>query len=137
MGRWIGGGIGAGIAAGMLSLVFWLVMTGPVGVSQNVSSPIQPVGPLSKPMIVVSCVVAGLVAGVIAGLLAKRPNGAKMFTIISIVLVILSMISPVMQPADISWNTRWVLIICHLIAFAAIWGFLNQELRKASANAAS
>ena len=130
MGKWIVNGIGAGVGAAIASLVFWWLATGPLGIPKLVVAPGSAAAPLSQVMIAGSCIFAGAVAGLLAGFLSKREGAAKTFTIISVVMVLLSLISPVMQPAEVPWSTRWVLILLHLIAFAAIWGYLNQELKK-------
>ncbi len=84
-------------------------------------------GPLPPVMVIVSSVIPAVAATVLCALLGKflsRP--IRVFTIISIIVLLLSLAPPLTMPAEVAASTKVGLVVMHLITAAVTVGVLTR-----------
>lgn len=75
----------------------------------------------------------GLAAGVVAGLLRNSENSVRIFTTISVVVLAISFVGPFLDQPDTAIFTKIILLLTHVVVFAAVVPALNQRLRGVAA----
>jgi hypothetical protein len=68
-----------------------------------------------------------LIAGV-AGLLRNRPSGRTVFTVISVIVLVLSFVTPLAGQEQTEAATKIVLIATHFVVFFAVVPTLRQRM---------
>lgn len=122
----ITGGV-AGVLGGAVSFIVWLIAT-LVGMSDQVNVMGQGMQALQWYQFIVFGMFSGFGAGVVAGLLRNKENGPRLFTIISVIVLVLSFATPLLNQADTAWFTKIVLLFTHVIVFFAVVPTLRQRM---------
>jgi lysylphosphatidylglycerol synthetase-like protein (DUF2156 family) len=117
------GAIG-GLVAAVANLVVYLIATALLRIDLLIPQPpdMATLGPLPFPMVLIASFVPGLVA---AGLLLVLRGNKQLFTIISVVALVLSMIP--LLATGMATQTAIVLGIMHVVAAVAIVGVLTRR----------
>jgi hypothetical protein len=126
---WTAAGLGALVAV-VVNLIIYYVGRGlfaiPFLVLQPGSNTPAPLNPI---MIVVTCVIPAIGAAIFFWLLKRFASSPlRIFQIVSIVLALLSMASPLTMPVALS--TRLALALMHIVAGAAIVGAFTWMARR-------
>lgn len=90
-------------------------------------------GPLLPVMVIISSVIPAVAATVLFALLGKflsRP--IRVFTIISIIVLLISFAPPLTMPADVAASTKVGLVVMHIITAAVTVGVLHPYRSKTS-----
>lgn len=122
----ITGGV-AGVLGGAVSFIVWLI-AGLIGMSDQVNVMGQGMQPLEWYQFVVFGMISGFGGGAVAGILRNSASGARTFTIISVVVLLLSFAAPLVNQADTEWLTKIVLLVTHVIVFLAVVPTLRQRM---------
>jgi hypothetical protein len=130
-GRLMIAGFVGGTIGGALSLGLWL-LSGAFGMATEVSVMGTIESNLQWFQFVGLSAVSGLAAGVVAGLLRNRSNGFGTFRVIAAVVLVISMIGPIAQPGAISWATRIVLMVTHIIVFITVVKAIQREMESSN-----
>lgn len=119
-------GIVGGVIGGALSLALWLI-AGLVGMPKLVQVPGAGLAELEWFNFIAIGFMTGIAAGIIAGFLRSRTSAGRTFSIIALVVLVLSCLGPLFQPADVAWSTRIVLIVTHVIVYLTV---VPAQVRK-------
>lgn len=122
----IAGGV-AGVLGGAVSFIVWLI-AGLIGMSDQVNVMGQGMQPLEWYQFVVFGMFSGFGGGAVAGILRNSASGARTFTIISVVVLLLSFAAPLVNQTDTEWSTKIVLLVTHVIVFLAVVPTLRQRM---------
>ncbi len=122
----ITGGV-AGVLGGAVSFLVWWIAT-LVGMSDQVNVMGQGMQALAWYQFIVFGMFSGFGGGVVAGLLRSRDNGPRVFTIISVIVLVLSFATPLVDQAATEWFTKIVLLATHVIVFLAVVPTLRQRM---------
>lgn len=122
----ITGGV-AGVLGGAVSFIIWLI-AGVAGVSTQVNVMGQGMQALQWYQFIVFGMFSGFGAGVVAGLLRNRPSGRTVFTVISVIVLVLSFVTPLAGQEQTEAATKIVLIATHFVVFFAVVPTLRQRM---------
>ena len=122
----ITGGV-AGVMGGVVSFIVWWVAT-LLGMSDQVNVMGQGIQALQWYQFVVFGMFSGFGAGIVAGLLRKSDSGPRLFTIISVIVLVLSFATPLVNQSQTELATKLVLIATHIIVFFAVVPTLRQRM---------
>ena len=122
----ITGGV-AGVMGGVVSFIVWWVAT-LLGMSDQVNVMGQGIQALQWYQFVVFGMFSGFGAGIVAGLLRKSDSGPRLFTIVSVVVLVLSFATPLVNQSQTELATKLVLIATHIIVFFAVVPTLRQRM---------
>ena len=122
----ITGGV-AGVLGGVVSFVVWWVAT-LLGMSDQVNVMGQGMQALQWYQFVVFGMFSGFGGGAVAGLLRSKESGPRTFTIISVVVLVLSFATPLVNQPETEWFTKIVLLATHVIVFFAVVPTLRQRM---------
>lgn len=120
------GGV-AGVLGGAVSFIVWWIAT-LIGMSDQVNVMGQGMQTLQWYQFIVFGMFSGFGGGAVAGLLRTRANGAQVFTIISVIVLVLSFATPLLNQADTEWLTKIVLLATHVIVFLAVVPTLRRRM---------
>jgi hypothetical protein len=123
-------GVVGGAIGGVLSFLVWLIAAA-VGVPTEVEVPGLGITSLQWFNFILLATLSGLGAGVVAGMLRNRVSGPQILMLISVVVLIASFITPVVQPDAVAWSTRMVLGFTHIIVFFTVVPALQQRMSRA------
>ena len=116
-----------GVLGGAVSFIVWLIAS-LVGMSDQVNVMGQGMQALQWYQFIVFGMFSGFGGGAVAGLLRNRKNGPRVFTIISVIVLVLSFATPLVDQADTEWSTKIVLLFTHVIVFFAVVPTLRQRM---------
>ena len=122
----ITGGV-AGVLGGVVSFVVWWIAT-LLGMSDQVNVMGQGMQALQWYQFVVFGMFSGFGGGAVAGLLRSKESGPRTFTIISVVVLVLSFATPLVNQPETEWFTKIVLLATHVIVFFAVVPTLRQRM---------
>ena len=122
----ITGGV-AGVMGGVVSFIVWWVAT-LLGMSDQVNVMGQGIQALQWYQFVVFGMFSGFGAGIVAGLLRKSDSGPRLFTIISVIVLVLSFATPLVNQSQTELATKLVLLATHIIVFFAVVPTLRQRM---------
>ena len=122
----ITGGV-AGVMGGVVSFIVWWVAT-LLGMSDQVNVMGQGIQALQWYQFVVFGMFSGFGAGIVAGLLRKSDSGPRLFTIVSVIVLVLSFATPLVNQSQTELATKLVLIGTHIIVFFAVVPTLRQRM---------
>ncbi len=122
----ITGGV-AGVLGGAVSFIIWLI-AGVAGVSTQVNVMGQGMQALQWYQFIVFGMFSGFGAGVVAGLLRNRPSGRTVFSVISVIVLVLSFVTPLAGQEQTETATKIVLIATHFVVFFAVVPTLRQRM---------
>ena len=122
----ITGGV-AGVLGGAVSFIVWLVAT-LVGMSDQVNVMGQGMQALQWYQFIVFGMFSGFGGGAVAGILRNNASGPRTFTIISVIILVLSFATPLVNQADTEWFTKIVLLFTHVLVFFAVVPTLRQRM---------
>ncbi len=122
----ITGGV-AGVLSGIVSFIVWWIAT-LLGMSDQVNVMGQGMQALQWYQFIVFAMFSGFGAGIVAGLLREKVNGQKTFTIISVIVLVLSFATPLIGQDQTEWATKFVLLATHVIVFFAVVPTLRQRM---------
>ena len=117
-----------GVVGGVLSFVLWLI-AGLLGMPTEVEIPQQGLQDLAWFQFIGFATMSGAVGGLVAGLLRNRANGAQVFTIVSVVVVVVSMAGPLSPPDSVAGSTKIVLMLTHILVFITVVPAIARKLR--------
>lgn len=80
--------------------------------------------PWYAPLLV--CLLAGVVGGLLASLVRTLPSGPTWVMSVGLLLGVLSLASPLLQPAEVGWSTRGWLVVMHVLAIVIIVPALSR-----------
>lgn len=121
------GGV-AGVLGGAVSFIVWLV-AGLIGMSDQVNVMGQGMQALQWYQFIVFGMFSGFGGGAVAGLLRNKDDGQRLFTIIAVVVLVLSFATPLVDQTETEWFTKIVLLFTHVIVFFAVVPTLRQRMR--------
>lgn len=122
----ITGGV-AGVLSGVVSFLVWWIAT-LIGMSDQVNVIGQGMQSLAWYQFIVFAMFSGFGAGAVAGLLRTNANGPKTFTVISVIVLIVSFATPLIGQEQTEWATKFVLLATHVIVFVAVVPTLRQRM---------
>lgn len=122
----ITGGV-AGVMGGVVSFIVWWVAT-LLGMSDQVNVMGQGIQALQWYQFIVFGMFSGFGAGIVAGLLRRSESGPRLFTIISVIVLVLSFATPLVNQGETELATKLVLIGTHFIVFFAVVPTLRQRM---------
>ena len=122
----ITGGV-AGVLGGAVSFIIWLIAS-VAGVSTQVNVMGQGMQALQWYQFIVFGMFSGFGAGVVAGLLRNRPSGRTVFSVISVIVLVLSFVTPLAGQEQTETATKIVLIATHFVVFFAVVPTLRQRM---------
>lgn len=122
----ITGGV-AGVMGGVVSFIVWWVAT-LLGMSDQVNVMGQGIQALQWYQFIVFGMFSGFGAGIVAGLLRRSESGQRLFTIISVIVLVLSFATPLVNQGETELATKLVLIGTHFIVFFAVVPTLRQRM---------
>ncbi len=118
-------GIIAGIIAAVLNGIVFFLSQALSGIGDTVI--IADGKPLTLMAVIISSLVPGILGSLFLFALSKfTKNPIKIFTIVSVVFISISMIGPITMP-DLTIGMRITLVIMHLVAGAVIVKSLNKS----------
>lgn len=121
-----------GVLSGVVAFIIWIVASW-IGMPAEVNIPGQGMVPLQRFQFIGFSTMMGLAAGVVAGLLRNSENSVRIFTTISVVVLVVSFVGPFLNQADTAMFTKIILLLTHVVVFAAVVPALNQRLRGVAA----
>lgn len=125
----IAGLLAAGVAAVVNTILFFIFHA--VGVITD-DIMIQPNTPMTVVPIIISSIMPTLIATVVFFLIEKYTNnGFKIFTIISIILMVLTFANPFVGIPGIGVAYGIVLNVMHVVVVAALLFFINRAKNNA------
>ena len=122
----ITGGV-AGVLGGVVAFVVWWIAT-LLGMSDQVNVMGQGMQALQWYQFVVFGMFSGFGGGAVAGLLRSKESGPRTFTIISVVVLVLSFATPLVNQPETELFTKIVLLATHVIVFFAVVPTLRQRM---------
>jgi len=122
----ITGGV-AGVLGGAVSFIIWLIAT-LAGVSDQVNVMGQGMQALQWYQFIVFGMFSGFGGGAVAGLLRNAASGRTIFTVISVIVLIASFVTPLAGQAETETATKIVLIATHFVVFFAVVPTLRQRM---------
>ena len=120
------GGV-AGVLGGAVSFIIWLV-AGLAGMSDQVNVMGQGMQALQWYQFIVFGMFSGFGGGAVAGLLRNRPSGRTVFTVISVIVLVLSFATPLAGQEQTETATKIVLLATHFVVFFAVVPTLRQRM---------
>ncbi|MBC8084041.1 MAG: hypothetical protein H7Z21_12590 [Hymenobacter sp.] len=129
-GQSITAGLLAGLAAAVLNAVLFFVFhaTGVLTDTVYVQPPNQP---LTIMPVIMASLVPALVGSIVFFLLEKfTNNGFRIFSILAVILVVLSLASPFTVPQNGTVGYGVVLCVMHLVVAAALLYFLRKRVQQ-------
>jgi hypothetical protein len=128
-GRVVGAGFLGGVVAWVVAVAAYLAGQR-LGLALEVAAtPTTPVEPLPLPAFIGVTIVPGLVAGMIGGKLRRRPRGPRTMWIVGGVIMVISLASPLNQPAAVPWIDRGFLAALHVIVYIIVVGSITRAMR--------
>jgi len=122
----ITGGV-AGVLGGAVSFIVWLIAT-LAGMSDQVNVMGQGMQALQWYQFIVFGMFSGFGGGAVAGLLRNAASGRNIFTVISVVVLIASFATPLVDQAQTETATKIVLLATHFVVFFAVVPTLRQRM---------
>jgi peptidoglycan/LPS O-acetylase OafA/YrhL len=117
----------AGVLGGAVAFGVWLIATF-LGVSDQVNVMGQGMQALQWYQFIVFGMFSGFGGGAVAGVLRNNANGPRTFTIISVIVLILSFATPLVGQGQTELATKIVLLATHVIVFFAVVPTLRQRM---------
>ncbi len=116
-----------GVSAIINSILFYIFHTANVLVD---SIHIQPNTPLTIVPIIMSSIMPSIIGSIVFYFIQKySANGFKIFRIISIVLVALSLISPFTNIPDVKFGYAMVLNVMHILVAVDLLYFIGKKVK--------
>ncbi len=113
-------GIVTGVSAGLACLLIWAVAR-LAGVSFDVQAPGRDVlSPVPWYVVALVPLLAALLGVVVAGLFLGVRRGSIYVRGGGFVVAVVSLVSPLAQPVEVSWATRLVLASMHLVTYLIV-----------------
>lgn len=122
----ITGGV-AGVLGGAVSFIVWLIAT-LAGMSDQVNVMGQGMQALQWYQFIVFGMFSGFGGGAVAGLLRNAASGRTIFTVISVIVLIVSFATPLVDQAQTETATKIVLLATHFVVFFAVVPTLRQRM---------
>lgn len=124
-------GLMASAAAVVVNAILFLIFHATGTISDSIF--IQPNQPLTIVPIIISSVVPTIIASMVFFLFEKfTNNGMKIFTIISIVLLLLSFVNPFMGIPGVTLGYGVILNVMHVVVAGSLLFFINKAVKKAN-----
>ncbi len=122
-------GLMAAVAAAIINVILFFIFHA-VGILSDTIF-IQPNTPLNVVPIIISSLVPTLIASMVFFLFEKfTKNGFKIFTIVSIILMVLSFLNPFLGIPGITIGYALVLDVMHIVVVAALLYFINRAKKS-------
>lgn len=116
-----------GVSAIINAILFYIFHTANVLVD---SIHIQPNTPLTVTPLIISSILPSLIGSIVFYFIQKySANGFKIFRIISIVLVSLSLISPFTNIPNVTFGYAMVLNVMHVLVAADLLFFIGKKVK--------
>jgi len=112
-------GVVAGVLGGVVAFILWLI-AGLFGMPTQVEIPEQGLQDLAWFQFIGFATMSGALGGIVAGLLRNVGNGPRIFSIVAIVVLVVSMVGPLAQPDTVAWSTKIVLMATHVVVYLAV-----------------
>jgi len=126
----IGGFMAAG-AATVLNAILFFVFHGAGVLTDDIF--LQPNQPLTIVPVIISSVLPALVASIVFFLIEKYSNnGFKIFSIVSIILLVLSFINPFVGIPNVTVGYALVLNLMHIVVAGFVLFFINRSVKNKS-----
>jgi hypothetical protein len=122
----IAGAVG-GLIGGILSFLLWL-LAGAIGMPTDVEVTGQGLTELAWFQFLALGFLSGTGGGIVAGFLRKSATGFKTFSIIAVIVLVLSMAGPLIQPDTVAWSTRIILMATHVLVFIVVVKAVQKEM---------
>ena len=124
--------IAAGVATLVNAILFFIFKAAGIIVDTIF---IQPNQPLTIVPIIISSIVPTLIATLVFFLFEKfTNNGFKIFRIIALVLMVLSLVNPCMGIQGVTVGYALVLDIMHVVVVGALLYFIGKAVKKNTSN---
>ncbi len=116
-----------GVSAIINAILFYIFQTANVFVD---TIHIQPNTPLTIVPIIISSILPSLIGSIVFYFIQKySANGFKIFRIISIVLVALSLISPFTNIPDVTFGYAMALNLMHILVAGDLLSFIGKKVK--------
>jgi hypothetical protein len=120
----IAGAMASGVSAVINAILFFIFHTAGV-ISDSVF--VQPNQPLTLTPVIMASIVPTLIAACVFFLFERfTNNGYKIFSIVAIVLLLLSLVSPFMAVQGIAFGYSIVLCIMHIVVVLSLLYFIKR-----------
>lgn len=122
-------GLAAGIVAAILNVIIYAVYQVATGAPPRIVPPGQQLQDLLLGMVVLLSLIPPLIAALLAYGLSRWTSAASAWLIgISLIVLVLSMVSPLTQPAPVTASTKLVLTVMHVVVAAVTLAALVPRL---------
>lgn len=122
-------GLAAGVVAAVINVVIYVIFQVATGAPPRIVPPGQQLQDLFLGMVVLLSLIPPLIAALLAYGLGRWTNAASAWLIgISLVVLVLSMGSPLTQPAVVTTGTKLVLTVMHVVVAAVTLAALVPRL---------
>lgn len=122
------GAMAAGVAAIMNAILFYIFHSAGIIVDTIV---IQPDTPMTVVPIIIASILPAVLGSMVFFLLEKyTKNGLKVFTIVSLVLMILTFANPFLGIPNVTTGYAIALNVMHVTVVGALLYFLNRSKKK-------
>ena len=120
-------GLVGGVMGGVASFILWLI-AGLLGMPTVVEIPEQGLQDLAWFQFIGFATMSGVIGGILAGLLSKLANGARIFSVVAIVVLVISMVGPLAQPETVAWSTKIVLMVTHVLVYLTVVPAVTRKM---------
>ena len=126
-------GLWAAITASVINAILFFIYHAAGVITDTIL--VQPGKPLSVIPVIVTSIIPTLIASMVFFLFEKyTQKGFKIFTIVSIALLILSFLSPFMGIPGVSIGYALALCTMHVVVAASLLYFIKKSIRKETIN---
>ena len=122
-------GLAAGVTAAVINVVIYFTYQAATGPPPRIVPPGQQLQDLFLGMVVVLSLIPPLIAAMLAYGLGRWTRARSTWLIgISLVVLVLSMLSPLAQPPEVTTSTKLVLVLMHVVVAAVTLAALVPRL---------
>lgn len=122
-------GLAAGVIAAIINVIIYFVYQAATGAPPRIVPPGQQLQDLVLGMVVLLSLIPPLIAALLAYGLSRWTSSANAWLIgISLVILVLSMLSPLAQPTPVATSTKLVLAVMHVVVAAVTLAALVPRL---------
>ncbi len=124
-------GLFAGITAGIINVLLFLLFRAAGVLTDNIE--IQPGQSLSVAPVLISSVMPSLIGSIVFFIIEKYSNnGYKIFSIIALVLVLLSFLNPFLMIPNVTVLYGIILNVMHVVVAVALLYFIKKAISKSN-----
>ncbi len=124
-------GLFAGITSAIINLLLFLLFRAAGVLTDTIE--VQPGQPLSIAPVLISSIMPSIIGSIVFFIIEKYSNnGYKIFSIIALVLVLLSFLNPFLMIPNVTVPYGIILNVMHVIVAVALLYFIKKAISKAN-----